>query len=190
MEPIQTLYNLLGINLKIPDENVRLLYLKDVWGLEQTVIGELEDKSQSYISKTLVSARKSIPQQVFDIQTENLFSAAEIEYLQFLPRSIVMDLPILSFIKDVLQVEPIHPFFIFYDDAVNVRIAALSSLGIQHKCLQKLFGKSQPTISMIVKRNRNKAITFERANRYEKQSDYKLKPKKYVSPYLMSGGSM
>ena len=45
MNTIATLYQLLNIRQKIVDRDLRLLYLKDVWGLPQKLIAECEQTS-------------------------------------------------------------------------------------------------------------------------------------------------
>lgn len=188
MQTLKTLYNLLQINHKIEDLHVRMLYLKDIWGMEQTLIGELEGFSQSYISKELIIARQKVLKDTFIQQTSNLYTAQEVQYVQMLPRSIIGDMQVLAFIENVLGVTPIHPFFNHYDTPMNIRIAALASLGIQNKCLMVMFDKSQPNISMMVKRYSQKTIETQRDNRYDKIPEYKLKEKSQLFNFIKAGG--
>jgi predicted XRE-type DNA-binding protein len=56
---IKTLYTLLGISNKIEDQETRLLYLKDVWGLDQVTIAELENLTQPNVSRYMKKARET-----------------------------------------------------------------------------------------------------------------------------------
>jgi hypothetical protein len=188
MEKLQTLYNLLQVNLKIENTHVRLLYLKDVWGMEQSLIGECEGYSQSYVSKEIIKARKNVTRETMIQETEQLWSAEEIQYLQFLPREVIEDIPVLAFIENILGVVPLHPFFQYIDTSEQVRIAALSSLGIQHKRLQTLFHKNQSTISMVVKRSQERALAIERPHRYEKTATYVFAMQESPFTFKKAGG--
>jgi hypothetical protein len=188
METMKTLYNLLNINTKIESLHIRLLYLKDVWGLEQTLIGELEGVSQSYVSRELIEARKIVSRETFIMETERLFTSEEIQFIQYLPREILSDMQCLAFIQDVIGVKPLHPFFTNYETSANLRIAALASLGIQNKRLVEIFNKNQPTVSMVVKRGLDRATTMERSNRYDKEMNYKFAVQKTEFIFRKAGG--
>ena len=188
MGTINTLYNLLQIDRKIEDTHIRFLYLKDVWGLEQSVIGELEGFSQSYISKELRAARAYVSRETFIQATENLFTSDEIKFIHQLPREILPDMVCIAFIENLLGIKPVHPFFDFYDTSDNVRIAALAYLGIQQTRLVQIFKKNQTTISMIVKRSMDRVLEMERLNRYEQTMDYRFEivPQQYT--FKLAGG--
>jgi predicted XRE-type DNA-binding protein len=59
METIKTLYTLLNIKEKIPEQSLRLLYLKDCWGLDQGTIAELEYLTQPNVSRYMKKARET-----------------------------------------------------------------------------------------------------------------------------------
>lgn len=155
------LCNLLGINRKIQDQITRVKYLREVWGLDQNTLAECEGLSQSSISKILQEGRFIQLDFVLD------FEPSEIETLQRLPREIIPDIPLIAFVNNVLKLNPHHTFYMGFGENVNWRIAGLSSLGIQNKHLEKLFGKKQATISMIIKRNIDKVLKTERMQRYD-----------------------
>lgn len=185
MKTIETLYNLLQVNRKIEDHYIRYMYLKDVWGLEQIVIGKLEGVSQSQVSKEILVARKNISPSNFKLVTKDLWSPEEIHYIHMLPREILPDIVAIAFINNILGVHPVHGFFDYMDTTVNARIAALAWLGVMNKRLVELFHKNQPTISMIVKRNMDRIITIQRVARYEQANDYKLKESS-LEPYSIT----
>jgi hypothetical protein len=188
MHPLQMFYNLLQINRKIENVHIRLMYLKDIWGMEQKLIGACEGISQSYVSKELIYARKTVPRETFLEQTSNIWTSEEIQFLQFLPREVVTDIQVLAFIEDILHVYPNHSFYQHYEAPINLRIAALASLGIQHKRVGEIFNKNQPTISMNVKRHMEKALETERPNRYEKSPTYTLMQQPFQSKFTKAGG--
>lgn len=189
MSTLKTLYNLLQINLKIEDTHIRLLYLKDVWGMEQTLIGECEGVSQSYVSKELIKAREYVSRETVLEQTKDLFSPEEIQYIHFLPREILPDVAAIAFINNILGVYPIHGFFDYIDTATNARIAGLAWLGVQNKHICKLFKKNQPTVSMVVKRSVDRVPSITRPSRYEPVKEYKLShvPQE-TKKFLLAGG--
>ena len=53
-DTIVSLYNLLGINQKIQERYLRLLYLKESWGLPQKVIAQCEGIAQPSISRVQI----------------------------------------------------------------------------------------------------------------------------------------
>jgi predicted DNA-binding protein (UPF0251 family) len=188
MQTTRTLYNLLNLSSKIENLHIRLMYLKDVWGLEQTFIGELEGVSQSYVSRELIEARKKVSRETFIQATEMLFTGDEIKFIQYLPREILSDMQCLAFIQDILGINPLHPFFMNYTTSENVRIAALASMGIQNKRLMEIFNKNQPTVSMIVKRSMERAIAMERTNRYDVELNYRFEAPKLKFTFRKAGG--
>lgn len=190
MSTLKTLYNLLQVNRKITDTGMRLLYLKDVWGLEQAVIGELEDVSQSYVSKEIIKTRKIVSRETLELETNELWSPEEIQYIHFLPREILPDIAAIAFINDILGYHPIHPFFDYMDTGANARIAALAWLGVMNKRLVEMFKKNQPTVSMIVKRSIGRVSTIERPTRYLPVSEYRFYNKDNIksTKFLLAGG--
>jgi hypothetical protein len=172
METVKTLYNLLQMNNKIPNHLTRFMYLKDVWGLEQTAIAKMEGVSQSFISRELINARKTVSRETFEKETKDIYEPEEILYIQNLPREIINDMQVLAFIENILGVKPIHPFFNILSTSEGVRMAALSSLGIQNKRLMELFKRNQTAVSMNVKRHMERAMNLERPNRYETVQRY------------------
>lgn len=185
---IKTVYNLLGIRSKIPDEFLRFLYLKDVWGLDQAKIGDLEGCSQSFVSKRLIAARSKIPHQDLINASAIQFTEDEIKYLQFMPRELIADTQIVAFVNDVLGLEILHPFYSFTNRDVNVRVAALFALGVQNKRLMQIYGKSQAGISMTVKRNIERAMEIKRESRYDNTAIFKIMPKKQTNKFISAGG--
>lgn len=195
MNTITTLAHLLRINHKLPTENLRFTYLKEVWGLEQKVIAEMEGCSQQLVSKVLVRARK----QITEVELFNLsqleFTPDEIKYIQMLPREILKDVECIAFINNILGIDVVHPFFMHFDYNDNLRIAALASLGVQNKRLMTLFNKSQPSVSMNVKRFMERATTLERNVRYDNYPNYVLSPIRRKNPlysqlFIKAGGQM
>lgn len=190
MKRIETLYNLLAIHHKIPDRHLRFLYLKDIWGLDQVIIGELEGgMSQSQVSVVLKQARSTIPHLTVVHACDIEFSDDEIKYLQFLPRDILSDVQIIAFVNDILGINVVHPFYTHFDHSPRFRIAALISLGVQHKRLVSLFKKSQPAISMIAKRYEKKILELERNNRYDETARFHIEPQKRTNNFIVAGGN-
>lgn len=189
MEPLQTLYNLLGINRKIENDLERYLYLKDFWGMEQSLIGKCEGVSQSYVSKMLIKARETVSRETLAKLEDDLYTPEEVQYIQYLPREVLPDIPAIAFINNILKVYPQHGFFSYLDTALNSRIVGLAWLGVQNKHICKLFNKNQPTVSMIVKRSLEKMPAIIRPARYEHVDEYRLlpKPKKYNN-FTLAGG--
>lgn len=175
MKPIHTIYNLLEINIKIPDQHKRFKYLKDVWGIDQNTIGEIENLAQSSVSRILNEAKIIIPEHEMQNIKKIQFLPNEIRYIQSLPRAIIKDAQVIAFVENILKVYPMHSFYATFDNDTNIRIAALASLGVQNKNLVELFNKSQPAVSMMVKRNQTKALRIERFNRYDFPSELVFK---------------
>jgi hypothetical protein len=161
--------------------------------LEQSTIAELEDVSQSLVSKKLQEARKNVPRETLAFETSELWSDNEIKYIHMLPREILPDMVAIAFINNILGVYPVHGFFSYLDTSPNARIVALSWLGVQNKRLMEIFNKNQSTISMIVKRSTNKIINIQRVARYESVENYKLEnePKPVLTKkFLLAGGQL
>jgi hypothetical protein len=188
MQTLQTIYNILQVNRKIENFHIRIMYLKDVWGMEQSLIAECEGISQSYVSKELMRGYEIVPRETFLAETNDIWTVQEIEFLHRLPREVIKDIPVLAFIEDILKVHPNHPFFVHVDTPTNLRIAALISLGIQNKRLMVLFDKSQPSISMYGKRYTQRILEMERTNRYDQIGKYTLSQVAYPKKFTKAGG--
>jgi hypothetical protein len=186
MNNIKTLSNLLGIHNKIPDQQLRMLYLKECWGLDQNTIADIEECSQQHVSNQLIKARMNsskVINDTLDVQ----FTIDEIRYIQFLPREIIKDVQVVAFVNNILGLEVYHPFYQHYDHVNNLRIAALSSLGIQTKHLQSIFKKPQSSVSMTAKRYSDK-LDVERPNRYDSTAPFRLSVQKRKTNFLLAGG--
>lgn len=176
MNTIATLYHLLNIRQKITNKDLRLLYLKDVWGLPQTIIAECEQTSQAAISNMLREARIKISTKDLANASAIQFTGEEIAYIQSLPRDVIKDAPLIAFVNNILRLNVYHPFYSGFAKNEQIRIAALSLLGIQNKHLEKVFKKKQSTVSMIIKRFRDKAEAIERSIRYDVTTPLKVEP--------------
>jgi predicted transcriptional regulator len=162
---IKTLYTLLGIINKIEDQETRLLYLKDCWGLDQVTIAELENLTQPNVSRYMKKARetKAAKDLILD------FTAEELKFVQSLPREIITDMQLISFYTYILKLKISHPFFLNLSDE-SLKISALASLGIMNKHLENMFGKSQAAVSMIIKRTSDRATKVQRSMRFDTSS--------------------
>lgn len=153
LNPVQTLYTILGIRQKIQDQKYRIFYLRHVWGLEQKDIGACEGLSQSKISNIL-------REPLGDTDIRNLVMVAynvdEIKYLHKLPRTVISDAQLVAFVNNILGLNILHPFYSAFQYSDNMRIMALSGLGIRQRQLMKIFDKSQPAISQIIRRGGDK----------------------------------
>jgi transcriptional regulator len=188
---IKTLYTLLGISNKIEDQETRLLYLKDCWGLDQRTIADLENLTQPNVSRYMKKARetKAVKDLILD------FTQEELKFVQSLPREIITDMQLIAFYTHILKLRINHPFFMDLGDK-NFRICALHSLGIMNKHLENMFGKSQAGVSMIVKRNGNRAAKIKRELRFDTNSTvYKIEkiiPENQLLPvenkFIIAGG--
>lgn len=145
------------------------MYLKDVWGIPQTFIAEFERINQSQISRIYNAAKIKYGKTNIRETAGVHFSEEEIYYLMQLPREIIADMELVAFVLHVLGLRPRHPFFDVHESN-STQIAALASLGVQNKHLVDIFNKTQPTISMAVKRNLERVKRIERVTRF----DYKI----------------
>jgi transcriptional regulator len=186
MSTIKTLSNLLQINNRIKDQQLRMLYLKECWGLSQEVIADMEDCSQQWVSSQIIKGRMN-PQQVIEDTLDLQFSIDEIRYIQFLPREIIKDIEVIAFVNNILGLEVYHPFYQHYDHVANMRIAALAGLGVQNKHLERMFKKTQSGVSMIVKRMTPK-LNIERGNRYDSTAPFQIGVQKRKTNFLLAGG--
>lgn len=186
---IKTLYNLLGINNRLPMESHRLLYLKDKWGLDQKIIGEMEGKSQAYISIALRKARENVNIGEYEQATNFKWESYELKQVQFLPRDMLSDPQAMAFIVDLLGVQVSHPFFNFYTHNPNTRMIALYSMGIQQKKLVEIYKKNQSTIAMQVKRGSDKVSSIEFTGRYDNTAPYIIVEKKEPNKFIQAGGT-
>jgi predicted transcriptional regulator len=186
MSAIKTLYQLLNIKTKVPDDMLRLLYLKDVWGLDQGTIAELEHISQPNVSRQIKKAResKSAENMILD------FTAEELKFVQSLPRDIISDMQLIAFYNNILKLRISHPFFSSVGNIDQLRICALASLGVMNKKLEKMFNKTQATISMTIKRNSEKAAKVNRPMRFDTSSSVydieKIYPVNVIPPTPVS----
>jgi predicted transcriptional regulator len=190
---IKTLYTLLGISNKIEDQEIRLLYLKDVWGLDQSTIAELEYLTQPNVSRYMKKARetKAAKDLILD------FTAEELKFVQSLPRDIITDVQLISFYTHILKLRIGHPFFMDLSDE-SLKISALASLGIMNKHLETMFGKSQAAVSMIIKRTSDRAAKVQRSMRFDTTSvvykiekiipENKLLPVDTSKKFTLAGG--
>lgn len=177
MNTIATLYQLLNIQQKITNQDLRLLYLKDVWGLPQKPIAECEQISQAAVSYMLREARIKISPKDLTNASAIQFTPDEIVRIQSLPRDVIKDTSLVAFVNNILNLEVLHPFYSAFAKNDQIRIAALSLLGIQNKHLEKVFKKKQSTVSMIIKRFKNKAEAIERSTRYDFSMTIQVMPK-------------
>jgi predicted transcriptional regulator len=165
---------------------LRLLYLKDVWGLDQGTIAELEHISQPNVSRQIKKAResKSAENMILD------FTAEELKFVQSLPRDIISDMQLIAFYNNILKLRISHPFFSSVGNIDQLRICALASLGVMNKKLEKMFNKTQATVSMIIKRNSEKAAKVNRPMRFDTSSSVydieKIYPVNVIPPTPVS----
>jgi predicted transcriptional regulator len=188
---IKTLYTLLGISNKIEDQSLRLLYLKDVWGLDQGTIAELEYLTQPNVSRYMKKARetKAAKDLILD------FTEQELKFVQSLPRDIITDVQLIAFYTHILKLKISHPFFMDLSDE-SLKISALASLGIMNKHLENMFGKSQAAVSMIIKRTSDRSAKVQRSMRFDTNSTvYKIEkiiPENKLLPittkFILAGG--
>lgn len=190
---IKTLYTLLGIKSKIEDQHTRLLYLKDVWGLDQGTIADLEFLTQPNVSRYIKKARetKSAKDMILD------FTAEELKFVQSLPREIITDMQLIAFYTHILKLRISHPFFANLSDD-SLKISALASLGIMNKKLEELFGKSQAAVSMIIKRTTERSANVQRSMRFDTEStvyeiekiipNNKIIPVQVTKKFTLAGG--
>lgn len=189
METLSTLYNLLGIRQKIQDPQLRLLYLSEVWGVRQSIVMECEGIShQSRVSNMIKKAKLQYGATDIKNVAAIQFNADEIKYIQMLPREIINDIQVIAFTNNILGLNVNHPLYSFFSHDVGIRIAALSDLGIRNKHLQYIFNKSQPNITMTVKRKLKRSREIERIARYDKTAPFVIVPQTYKQSFIMAGG--
>jgi hypothetical protein len=183
---IKTLSNLLQINNRIKDQQLRMLYFNTAWGLNQAAIADIEGCSQQHVSAQIIKGRMNsskLIEDTLDLQ----FTVDEIRYIQFLPREIIKDVEVVSFVNNILGLEVYHPFYQHYDHVASMRIAALAGLGVQNKHLERMFNRSQSGVSMIIKRYQTK-LDVERPNRYDATAPFQLAVQKRKTNFLLAGG--
>lgn len=182
MNTWQTLHMLLGLRHKITDQGLRMMYMKDVWGMEQADIGLCENMSQSNVSRELKAARLRHGKR--DDLKMIQFDGEEIKMIQALPREVLTDTQCIAFVHDVLGIYPIHPFYDLFNHNTQFRIVALYQLGMSGKKLSEIFGKAQSTISMMVKRHEERTPKLERGMRNDNlDKPLKLRPERYQDRY-------
>lgn len=175
MNKLSLLCDILHLHLKLPDERIRLLYLREQWGMEQQMLADLIGKSQAHVSMALKKAKTGVSTQNDEKALQVEWSVDEVKAIQFLPREILNDNEAAGFIIDILQVDVTHPFFTHNVFSETARAAGLASIGVRHRQLEKIFRKNQSTISMMVKRGLA-ATQYERSGRYDKTASYNIKP--------------
>lgn len=186
MNTWQTLYTLLGLRYKIVDKHLRMMYMKDVWGMEQKDIGDCENMSQSNVSRELKAARLRHGQR--DDLKMIQFDGEDIKRIQALPREVLSDVQCIAFVHDVLGVYPIHTFYDVFNQNTQSRIIALHQLGIPGTKLAKIYGKANSTISMMVKRHDERVQKLERGFRYDNlDQPLRLRPDRYVERGVLNG---
>lgn len=177
MKTLTTLYHLLGVRHKIADPDLRILYLKNVWGCDQATIAECEKSSQPMISRQLSKAKLKFSERDIENLAVLSFSVEELKYVQSLPRNVLPDAQLISFIHDILKINISHPFYSAFGHGDNIKITALSQLGIMNKRIEKIYNKTQAGVSMIIKRNLERAAQIERPMRYDLESSvYTIEP--------------
>lgn len=189
LSTIETLYQVLGVRQKIQNRDLRILYLREVWGLEQMDIAAVEGMGQSTVSKFLKTHNVSDT----DIRNTAVvdYSIEEIKFLHKLPRGILNDAQLIAFVNNILGLNIHHPFYSSPSMTENIRISALHDLGIRQKQLVRIFGKTQPAISMIIKRTIERTRDVESPLREDVDSSvFKLEPvpPKQSIKFLLAGG--
>ena len=149
------MYQTLGIRDKIKDDGLRLLYLKEVWGLPQLLMAECEGLSQSKVSRNLKAARKHFGE--INVKDETLldFTPEEIKQLQEYPTDILSDVQLVTFVHHVLDLEVHHLLYTMMTRNVKFRIPALCSLGIQQIRVAELLNRTQASVSQMMKVRRD-----------------------------------
>lgn len=153
MNKWQSIATLLGVYRKIEDQGIRMAYFKERWGLDQNIIAEIEDVSQSKVSRGIKAAKLVNGTDMSRLYDTVTFIGEEIQLLHALPRTVLSDLELLSFVYDILEVRP-NAMPMFYNLAIiheKARATALFNMGIMSKFLAEKFGKRQNTFSMFVK---------------------------------------
>lgn len=189
METIVTIYNQLGINRKIDDRLLRMLYLKEIWGLPQTLIAACEGDSidQPAVSRFLKDARlKYGAGDITNLQAIE-FDVDEIKSIQLLPRELLTDVQCVAFVQHILGLDVMHHMFGFNGWKETTKIAALSALGIQQNHLSRIFNKSTAAISITVARKKEKELINNRF-RYDINQSYALAKKKTKTAFTKAGG--
>lgn len=187
---LKNLYILLNIKRKLPDEYARCFYLHYVWGMKQEDVAACENVSQPVVSRLIkIGSLMTTINDMRDYMYQNT-TTDEIQYLQKLPRDILSDVQLIAFVTDLIGIKPLHSLYTSFDHKEPLRIAALASLGVQNKRLQQIYNKSQAGISMIVKRQTEKALSVERFNRYDFIGDFAFKPRvESTTTFTLAGGN-
>jgi predicted transcriptional regulator len=107
--------SVIKLKIKVLDSYI----LKDVWGLDQGTIAELEYLTQPNVSRYMKKARetKSAKDLILD------FTAEELKFVQSLPREIITDMQLISFYTHILKLKISHPFFLNLSDE-SLKISA------------------------------------------------------------------
>jgi hypothetical protein len=179
MNTIVLMYHTLNIRTKIEDDGMRLMYLKDVWGLPQSHIAFCEGLSQSRVSRNLLAARKKFG--VIDVKAETAvqFTPKEIMELQKLPREELSDVQLVSFVHHILDLEVNHLLYKMMNHNVRYRAPSLCALGIQQKHVAALFKQTPSSISIMMKRRGERATgdVLDSSFRFDTKHELEITPK-------------
>jgi hypothetical protein len=182
LHPIMTLYDMLSIRKKIPQKELRFLYLKHVWGLPQTLIGACEGISQARVSYVLKEAKILYGAINVAEHASVVFTPKEIESIQKLPVDVLTDIQLLAFVNNVLDLVVNHLFYNVTNANVNSRASALGSLGIQKQHIAKLFNRTPSSISNLMIRRGDSAKGLKIADpmRYDISVPLAIAPQTYT----------
>jgi hypothetical protein len=151
------MYYTLGIPIKIPERGLRLIYLKDVWGLPQSLVGECEGLSQTRVSIRLKEAREKYKGVDIKAEIDIKFTPKEIKALQDYPNDVLTDVQLVSFVEHVLEIEVNHLFYQMMNQNKGFRMSALASLGMQQNHVSRIFKKIPSTISLLMAKRGERA---------------------------------
>lgn len=165
---IHVFYKGFHIKEKLADENVRLLYLRNIWGLDQKTIGELEGVGQSVISRRLQYAKKiGVPEYKFLQDVNNLILLEDLKQIHGMDRSAVKDIELFAFAHDLLGFEIDTTFYrLKRKELRDRRAVSLVKLGVQQKRVAQAVGITQGAVSMATRRVTEKQLNFEFPDRY------------------------
>jgi hypothetical protein len=167
------IFEILGIRNYLNNDLDCMSYLLNDWGLSQMTVSKFIGVHQSKIS--IIGSTVGFPK--LTVEQKPTFNTGQIEQLLRLPRTIIEDIPLVTFVQDILKIDAKHQFF-GYLGRPAIRMAALDSLGIKQKFIAELFGKSAGTVSTNVNRNRDK-VNQELPKRYDGASSVLIGDKPY-----------
>lgn len=172
---LKAIYNAVRLKDKIENEHQRLLYLSQVWGLQQLDIADIEGISQPQISRVIGVVKQygvEIPKPVF--------TDLDLQRLHDLPREVLSDIALISFVQDVLKLDSWHVFYQWLGTP-SQRMAALSTIGIKNMRIAEIFGKTSGTVSVATKRFQKQVSLVERPNRNKAYELLKIKDTEYTT---------